>query len=179
MERKFVLAVMFAALICVLSLLPKFMMPFGVPITAQSLGIMLAGAVLGARYGTMAVAIFLAVVALGAPLTSRGGGIGVFFGPTGGYLIGFLIGAFVIGLVMSKLRSGVAVSAFIASVIGGIGVVYICGIIGLHYVAGMAWIDAINVNWIFVPGDLVKAALTAIVTAQIYKFRPEAVLSRA
>ena len=64
-----------------LGLIPKFDLPFtaGVPITAQTLGVMLAGLVLGGRKGALAVLLFLFVVALGAPVLSGGrGGLGVF-----------------------------------------------------------------------------------------------------
>jgi len=73
---------LFAALIAVLGLIPKLDLPFtaGVPITAQTLGVMLAGLILGARNGALAVLLFLFVVALGAPVLSGGrGGLGVFF----------------------------------------------------------------------------------------------------
>ena len=64
MEKNLTLIALFAALIAALGLLPAMMLPGGVPITAQSLGIMLCGTVLGARRGALAVLLFLLLVAL-------------------------------------------------------------------------------------------------------------------
>ncbi|MEY3633571.1 MAG: hypothetical protein RI937_1769, partial [Pseudomonadota bacterium] len=74
--RDLVRIALFAALIAVLGLIPKFDLPFaaGVPITAQTMGVMLAGLFLGARNGFLAIVLFLFVVALGAPVLSGGRG---------------------------------------------------------------------------------------------------------
>src|SRR5574344_3076973 len=78
-----------AALMAVLGLIPKIDLPFGVPITLQSLGGMLAGCLLGGKRGFQSLALFLLAVAVGLPLLSGGrGGIGVFMLPSAGYLIG-------------------------------------------------------------------------------------------
>ncbi|WP_295044301.1 biotin transporter BioY, partial [uncultured Paracoccus sp.] len=68
MERKMTMVALFAALIAALGLIPSLNLFFGVPITAQSMGVMLAGAVLGARRGALAVLLLMALVALGLPL---------------------------------------------------------------------------------------------------------------
>ena len=69
---------LFAALMAVMGLIPKIDLPFGVPITLQSLGVMLAGCLLGARRGLQSMALFLLAVAVGLPLLSGGrGGLGV------------------------------------------------------------------------------------------------------
>ena len=108
MERSLTHIALFAALIAALGLVPRIDLAAGVPITAQSLGIMLCGTVLGARKGALAVLLFLLLVALGLPLLAGGrGGLGVFAGPSVGYLVGFPIAAFVAGWVMERttLRS--------------------------------------------------------------------------
>ncbi|MEW6641407.1 MAG: biotin transporter BioY, partial [Pseudomonadota bacterium] len=82
-SRAIVRIALLAAMIAVLGLLPTFQLPLagGVPITAQTLGVMLAGIVLGPRHGALAVLLLIFVVALGAPLLAGGrGGLGVFFG---------------------------------------------------------------------------------------------------
>ena len=105
------------------------------PITAQSLGIMLCGTVLGAKRGALAVLLFLALVAAGLPLLSGGrGGIGVFAGPSVGFLLGFPGRG-----LRHRLGDGAhdlspAVAATAASVIGGIGVLYVFGIIGMSVI---------------------------------------------
>ena len=91
MERNLTHIALFAALIAVLGLIPKIDLISGVPITAQSLGIMLCGTVLGAKRGFLAVLLFVVLVAAGLPLLSGGrGGIGLFVGPSAGYLIGLV-----------------------------------------------------------------------------------------
>ena len=62
------LVALFAALMAVMGLIPKIDLPLGVPITLQSLGVMLAGCLLGARLGFQAIALFLLAVAAGLPL---------------------------------------------------------------------------------------------------------------
>ncbi len=144
MERNVTLIALFAALIAALGLIPPIALGFGVPITAQSLGVMLCGTVLGAKRGALAVLLFLLLVAIGLPLLAGGrGGIGVFAGPTAGFVVGFPIGAFVIGLIVEKMRAGnLAVVAGIAAILGGIVVVYIFGIAGFAIVTGKSiWLQ--------------------------------------
>ncbi len=82
--RDIVFIALFAAIMAGLAVFPPIMLPVvGVPITAQSIGAMLAGGVLGAARGGLSMALFLALVAFGLPLLPGGrGGFGVFFGPT-------------------------------------------------------------------------------------------------
>ena len=117
MERNLTLVALFAALIAALALIPKFSLGFGVPITAQSLGIMLCGTVLGAKRGALAVLLFLLLVALGLPLLAGGnGGLGAFMLPSSGFLIGFPVAAFVTGLIVEKwYGSSAGSSCFISS----------------------------------------------------------------
>ena len=102
--RDLALIAIFAGIVAALGLIPA-LYPFGaaVPITAQSLGVMLAGAVLGARRGALALLVLLALVAVGLPLLAGGrGGLGVFFTPAVGYLVGFPVAAFVVGWLTEK-----------------------------------------------------------------------------
>jgi biotin transport system substrate-specific component len=150
-----------AAMIAVLGLLPTFHLPLaaGVPITAQTLGVMLAGIVLGPRQSALAVLLLIFVVALGAPLLAGGrGGLGVFFGPSAGFLLGWVPGAFVTGVVMQRLtKAPVFPAALVAALAGGIVVVYLCGIVGLMIVAHMGALQAMLATAVFLPGDLLKA----------------------
>ena len=76
------LVALFSALMAVFGLIPKLDLPLGVPITLQTLGVMLAGALLGPRRALLAMGLFLGAVAIGLPLLSGGrGGLGVFFAP--------------------------------------------------------------------------------------------------
>ena len=95
----------FAAIIVVLGLTGPIPVPGLVPITAQTAGVMLAGAVLGWKRSAAAILIVLALVAIGLPILSGGrGGLGVFVGPTAGFLLGWLPGAMVTGAI-SEVKS--------------------------------------------------------------------------
>lgn len=189
MERNFTLVALFAALIVVLGLVPAIPLGFGVPITMQSLGVMLAGAVLGSWRGALAVLLVQGLVALGLPVLAGGrGGLGIFVGPTAGFLIGWLPAAFVTGLVVERLCSlNLAVASGIGAVLGGIVVMYAFGIVGFWLVknAGLAPTDpqmslgkATAIMAPFIPGDLVKAVLTGVIAQTIARYRPAALLAR-
>ncbi|WOI56387.1 biotin transporter BioY [Palleronia sp. LCG004] len=181
MERNLSLVAMFAALIAVLGLVPPVNLGFGVPISAQTLGVMLAGTVLGARRGTLAVLLLIFLVLLGLPLLAGGrGGLGVLAGPTVGFFLGWPFAAFVTGLITERLsRLHVGVAAAIGSVLGGIVVLYVCGITGMAIVLGRSWIEAAGLSVAFVPGDILKAVLAGMLTTILYRARPRSVLSRA
>ncbi|MEC7258240.1 MAG: biotin transporter BioY [Pseudomonadota bacterium] len=174
MEKHLTRIALFAALIAALGLLPKLTLTSGIPITAQSMGIMLAGTILGARNGALSVLLFLFLVALGLPLLAGGrGGLGVFFGPTLGYLIGFAVGAYVTGLVAERFANRMSfVAALTGAVVGGIGVVTVCGILGMAVMMDVSLITATGFALPFIPGDLIKAGITAAITAAFWKARP-------
>lgn len=179
MEKTLTHVALFAALIAVLGLVPKFDLISGVPITAQSMGVMLCGTVLGARRGALAVLLFLALVALGLPLLAGGrGGLGVFTSPSVGFLVGFPFAAFTAGLIVEKFRAPLGVSAFTGALLGGIIVLYAFGTAGIALMLGKSMPEAFLLSLPFLPGDLVKAALTALITRGIAQMRPNALLSR-
>ncbi|MCM3780559.1 biotin transporter BioY [Microbacterium hydrocarbonoxydans] len=155
----------FAALIVVLGTV-TIPIPGGVPITAQTLGVMLAGAVLGPRRAPLAVALVLVLAAVGLPVLAGGrGGLGVLVGPTAGYLIGWVFGAIVIGLIVHADRITWWRTA-LGVVAGGIAVVYAFGIPVQALVLGMDLAPTALSSLAFLPGDVLKvAAATALVVA--------------
>ena len=180
MEKNLTHIALFAALIAVLGLVPKIDLMSGVPITAQSLGIMLCGTVLGARRGALAVILFLVLVAAGLPLLSGGrGGLGVFASPSVGYLVGFPVAAFVAGLVMERWRAPVPYAAFAGAFLGGIVALYAFGIPGMAIVLDKTLPEAALLATPFLVGDLIKCVLCALITKTVAQMRPGALLSRA
>ncbi|MCA1306480.1 biotin transporter BioY [Microbacterium esteraromaticum] len=156
---------LFAALIIVLGTV-MVPLPGGVPITGQTLGVMLAGLILGARRAPLAILIVLALAAVGLPVLAGGrGGLGVFVGPTAGYLLGWVVGAIVIGVIAHSGRF-TWWRAGIATLVGGIAVVYLFGIPVQSWVTGVP-LDLTAVSTLaFLPGDLIKAgAATALAVA--------------
>ncbi|EPE99424.1 MULTISPECIES: biotin transporter BioY [Rhizobium] len=169
--RDLVLSALFAAIIVALGILPPITLGFiPVPITAQSLGVMMAGVVLGARRGTIAVLIVLVLVAIGLPVLSGGrGGLAAFAAPTTGFLIGWVLAAFVTGYLSERLvkseQSALVqtVGFFLAAMIGGIVVLYACGIVYLAFAAQLGLSKAFLGSMAFIPGDVVKAFVAALV----------------
>ena len=181
MERNVALIAVFAALIAALGLMPNLMLASGVPITAQSLGVMLCGTVLGARRGALAVLLFVALVALGLPLLAGGrGGLGVFASPTVGFIIGFPIAAFTAGFIMEKTtRLPVGLAAGVAAAIGGILVLYVFGVFGFMMVLNKGLGETLVILGAYIPGDVIKVVLAGFITAGLARARPASVLSRA
>lgn len=174
-SRDIALIAIFAGVIAALGVVPAFQPPgFPVPITLQSMGVMLAGSIIGARRGFAAVVLFLALVAVGLPFMAGGrGGLAVFMAPSIGFLIGWPIAAFVIGWLTERggapYRIGWGIAA---NFIGGIVVLYIFGIIGIMIVAKLSFTAAVVATWIFIPGDLVKVVLTAVIARSVHHAYP-------
>ncbi|WP_188197666.1 biotin transporter BioY [Nonomuraea sp. SYSU D8015] len=168
----------FAALIAVLGL-PGGFNVFGssVPITLQTLGVMLAGAILGAWRGALAVAVLLVLVAAGLPLLAGGrGGLGVFAGPSVGFLIGWIPGAAMVGWLVERAgRDPGVVRLVLACLAGGVGVVYVFGIPAWSLVTGQSLGQVALLSIAFLPGDLAKAVLTALVARGTQRAYPDAV----
>lgn len=99
--KRIILAAMFAAVIAVLS---QFAIPIGpIPMTMQTFAIGLVVTLLGTRTGTYAVCVYLLLGLIGLPVFAGGAaGVGVLFGPTGGYLIGFIFTALATGFIIEK-----------------------------------------------------------------------------
>ncbi|GBF10589.1 biotin transporter BioY [Tepidibacillus sp. HK-1] len=166
---------LFTAVVAVLGYLPAIPLAFiPVPITAQTLGVMLAGSVLGAKRGGLSMLVLVLLAAVGAPVLSGGsGGISVLLGPTGGYVLSWPIAAFVIGLLVERSWQNLKVwKLTLFHVIGGILIVYAIGIPYLAVVAKLNIYEALISNLAFIPGDLIKAIVAAVVAMQMKKSYP-------
>jgi biotin transport system substrate-specific component len=139
-----------------------------VPITLQTLFLGLAGMLLGARLGALSQVVYLFLGILGLPVFAGGkAGLGVLFGPTGGYLIGFVAAAFVIGkLAALKKRPGFA--WFCLSLVAGAAVIYALGVLQLMLVARLSPVKALAVGVLpFILGDGIKILLAATVAIKL------------
>ena len=166
---------LFAAIVAVLGLLPPVPVPgLPVPITAQTLGVMLAGSVLGGRRGGLALLVFLVLVAVGAPVLSGGrGGLGVFFGPSAGFLLSWPIAAFVIGLLTQSFwRRFNLAWALVANLVGGVLVIYAIGIPVLSVISDLSLSAAFIGSLAFVPGDVVKAVVASVAAVAVRRAYP-------
>ncbi|KQL40035.1 biotin synthase [Bacillus sp. FJAT-25509] len=148
---------LFAAIIGILSQV-SIPLPFSpVPITGQTLAIGLAATILGKKYGTISLLLYLALGAIGIPVFAGGAaGFGVLVGSTGGYLIGFIPTIFIIAYYIEKTKFTV-LNAMIANIIG-MFVTLIFGTVWLKIAASLSWHDAMAFGFYpFIILGLVKA----------------------
>lgn len=124
--RDMTLIAMFTAVTAVLS---QITIPLGftpIPINFATLAVLLAGGLLGGTKGAISQLVYLLVGVVGIPVFSGfRGGIGVLVGPTGGYIIGYVVGAFAIGLVIKKC--GTKLPILICAMAAGMVVLYTTG----------------------------------------------------
>ncbi|MCO1599896.1 biotin transporter BioY [Desulfosporosinus nitroreducens] len=160
--RRMVYASMFGALTAAGSLITIPMQP--VPITLQTLFTGLAGVLLGGYAGALSQVVYVLLGVIGLPVFSGGkAGLGTLIGPTGGYLIGFIVAAYVIGkMVEAKKEPGLAWLG-LSLVVGNL-VIYTLGVAQLSLVAHLSIPKALLAGVVpFLVGDVLKLVATALI----------------
>lgn len=160
---------MMCAIICVSGFI-KIDLPFSpVPITGQTLGVMLAGLVLLPLEAAMSVLLFVLIGLIGVPVFSGGrAGFPVLLGPSGGYIVGFVAAAYVIALLKGKQNH--FVQQVFACAVGGILVVYGFGVPWLAFVTKMSLQKAVMAGVVpFLVGDAIKVVMAATLGNRIIK----------
>lgn len=173
----------FAALIAVCAILPSINVAGPVPITLQTFGVLLTGAVLGARRGFLAVLLYLVIGAAGLPVFAGGSaGLGVFSGPTVGYLVGFPLAAGCCGFVVERLpRRAVQTSVpliFLAGLVGSALFIHTLGMAGLVWRLDISWSAAFDIDKVFWIGDLIKNLVMALVATAVLRAFPDLLPAR-
>ncbi|MCX5679020.1 MAG: biotin transporter BioY [Candidatus Omnitrophica bacterium] len=138
-----------------------------IPITLQTFFVLLAGAVLGKKLGLYSQAGYILAGISGLPMF-QGASLGVSYllGPTGGYLIGFMICAFIIGLIIDSARSNI-VSIIAVFALGSL-IIYASGILWLVCMYKMNLTSAIMAGALpFIPGDMAKIAIASAIYSKI------------
>ena len=166
------LAGVMAAVIAVFSWVS---VPIGtVPLTLQTLAVLLAGGLLGPLWGPVGVAVYLLVGVVGVPVFAGGeAGLHVLLGPKGGYLVGFVAAAFIMGLAGRAARArglstGVALAWLIAGAVAASVVIYLIGVPWLAAVIGMSLGKAFVVGCApFLVGDALKAAVAVLLVRAV------------
>ncbi|MEZ4357483.1 MAG: biotin transporter BioY [Eubacteriales bacterium] len=158
---------LFAALTAVLAQIqvPLYM----VPINLALITVYLSGTLLGAKYGSLSMFLYVIIGALGIPVFAGfAGGLGVLFGKTGGYIIGYIIAAFLIGL-LSNFWGFTFLRLLYAMIIGTLSC-YLVGTLWFMFVTKIdLWASLTYCVFPFVLGDLVKMILAASLTLRLRK----------
>ena len=139
--------------------------PIGsVPVTLQTLFVLLAGVILH-RYGSLPVVLYILFGALGLPLFHNGtAGPGIILGPTGGYLDGFVLAALVTGLAYETKSTGLRISGLVAGTL----LIYACGTAWLVISLGMGIVPAIVTGVLpFIVFDFIKAGAAYLIGTRI------------
>lgn len=169
--RKLVLTALFAALMCVAGM--YLILPIGpVPIALANMFAITAGLMLGPVYGGAAVLIYVLLGTLGLPVFSRNAGFAVLLGPTGGYILGYFLGAVCAGILAAlPAKWNKAKFLYIAAALAGFTMIYIPGLLVLQLKTGFTWQETLSKGMLpFIPGDLLKAA---VATASVWVLRPQ------
>ena len=151
----------------------KVPLPFTpVPITGQTLFVLLGASVLTRFYSLEMIGFYLLFGVLGAPFfASHGSGVSHLFGPTGGYLLGFVLASALLGFGLSRMKGlwNQLLLFLVASY-----AIFIPGVIGLKFSLGVGWHEALVMGYFpFLIGDLVKIALAFTAYSGISRLSPE------
>jgi len=131
-----------------------------VPITMQTLVVLLSGALLGSKRGALSQITYLLMGLGGIPWFSRGGGIGYILSPTFGYILGFVLTAFVVGLLSERKFDRNLKTAILAMFIANI-LLYIPGLFWLAKFVGFDKVLAVGL-YPFIIGDIIKIILAGM-----------------
>ena len=136
--------------------------PFSpVPVTGQTFAVLMAGALLGRRRGALCVLAYIIEGAAGLGVFAMGrAGVGVLFGPTGGYLVGFVAGAYIVGLLAERGWDRRVGTTVLAMVLGNLAL-YAFGLLWLGCLIGVSGVLAVGL-YPFLIGDALKIVLAAI-----------------
>jgi len=180
--NKKILALVFVALFAaIISAGALLAIPIGpVPIALQNFFTLLSGLVLGPALGSAAVGLFLVAGAVGAPVFANSGasmGMARLLGPTGGFLIGYLLGALVAGLIVGGFRMGsprpgekIPIWRYIVAVVAGLLIVYAPGLIRLKWALNIGWPQTLAAGFLpFLIGDAVKGVLAVLIAPRLRK----------
>ena len=151
-----------ASLFIALSAQVALRIPFSpVPITGQTLAVLLVGALLGSRRGALAVMAYLAEGAAGLPVFAGGGSGSIWLlGPTGGYLLGFVVAAWTVGWLCEHLWDRSVVGTLVI-MLAGSATIYMFGLLWLARFVGADRALALGLLPFF-PGDSIKIALAVL-----------------
>ena len=178
------LIAVFAALVAGSALVPGIAANvFGVPITFQTLAVMLTGLMLGPARGFAAVCLYTLLGLAGLPIFSQGrSGLGILAGPSAGYIIAFPIAAALVGwlatVVIRRTTRARALWFFLAATVTSVLVVHTLGIVGIAINTKAGLGQAFMADLIFYPGDVIKNILAAVIAVSLHRAFPDVLVRR-
>ena len=170
--KKLVLSLGMAALIGILAQV-RFYLPWSpIPITGQTFAVLLVGVLLGRWWGGVSLVIYAGLGAVGLPwFAGLKGGLAHLAGPTGGYIVGFILATLFVGYFTDKyVRSRSFVSMFTIMLVANFILIYIPGLVQLHFWLSLVKGEAVAFYPLlmmgaipFIAGDVIKAAAAAAI----------------
>jgi biotin transport system substrate-specific component len=178
------LIAVFAALVAGAALVPGLAVNgFGVPITFQTLAVMLTGLVLGPGRAFAAVGLYVLLGLAGLPIFSQGrSGLGILAGPSAGYIIAFPIAAGIVGwlatVVIRRTTKARALWFFLSAAVTSAAVVHSLGVAGIALNSKATLEQAFLSDLVFYPGDMIKNILAAVIAVALHRAFPDILVRR-
>lgn len=165
--QKMTLAALMCALLCVCSQIVIPIPP--VPLSLSLLAVHLCGALLGPSWSAAAAGAYVLLGAAGLPVFAGfAGGVSVLFGPTGGFLLGYIACAWIVGMLVHRL--GFSRRALILSMSAGTLLCYLPGVLWFMPLTGTDFAGSLAVCVLpFLPGDVLKILLASALTRRMQK----------
>jgi biotin transport system substrate-specific component len=171
--KKLVLALGMACLVGIMAQI-RFYLPWSpVPITGQTFAVLLAGVFLGRWWGGVSLALYAGLGVAGLPwFAGFNHGLGYLAGPTGGYIIGFILAALFLGYFTDRyIRSRSFFSMLGLMLFAGFVLIYVPGLVQLHFWLSLVKGEAVTLSQLlmmgfipFIAGDVTKAIIAAAIT---------------
>ena len=148
--------------------------PIEVPFTGSTLAVLLTGGVLGSRRGAASMILYVLLGAIGLPIyAEQSSGFDTFIGPTGGYLVGFIVAAFLVGKFAEQRWDRQVAKSVVGFVLGS-ATIYLFGILGLMANLGMSLGDAVTNGVVpFLAWDAVKATFAGLLMPTAWRLTGE------
>jgi len=140
-----------------------------VPITGQVMAVLVCGALLGSGYGAFSQILYVGLGMLGVPWFTGGEyGFQVLAGPTGGYLIGFVVAALVLGTTSERGKAAKSIPGQIKRMLAAVCLIYFFGVVNLIVTLQIGVAHAFALGVVpFIAGDVVKAIMAAFFTSAV------------